>query len=443
MEPLAPAVIAGLTPRDVTVRFYDDRLEPIPYDEPTDLVALSVETYTALRSYQIASEYRRRGIPVVMGGFHATLCTEEVAQFAEAVVVGEAEGLWPEVLDDFRRGRPKQIYRQAGRPSLAGVRNDRSIFRGKRYLPISLIEAGRGCHLRCDFCAIQSYYDSTQVRRPIDAVLEEIRIARRRANFFFFVDDNIGCNLEQAKEFYRALAPLNLRWVSQASIDVAHDEEFLDLISRSGCEGLLIGFESLDPANLKQMNKSFNTMRGGYDVALANLKRHDIRVYGTFVFGYDHDDAQAFAEALTLARRHSFYIAAFNHLTPFPGTPLYRRMEQRGQLLYGAWWTDPRYGYNEIPFKPKLLEPEELQRLCLETRAAFYSLSSTLRRFGDRLNRSNALMAWYFPLINLMVRREITQRDGLPLGDEGLRGDLLSSDRPLGRVATKGSCVAS
>src|SRR6202045_1042902 len=136
MESLPAATIAGLTPKDVEVRFYDDRMERIPFDEPTDLVALSVETYTAKRSYQIASEFRRRGVPVVMGGFHPTLVPEEVSEYAESIVVGEAEGLWPTVLDDFRNGRMRRVYRQPRRPALTGLRPDRSIFEGKRYLPV-------------------------------------------------------------------------------------------------------------------------------------------------------------------------------------------------------------------------------------------------------------------------------------------------------------------
>src|SRR5882672_1961200 len=177
MEPLAPATLAGLTPRDreTEIRFYDDRTETIPFDEPTDLVALSVETYTAKRSYQIASEYRRRGVPVVMGGFHPTLVPDEVSEYADVIVIGEAEGVWPEVIEDARDGRLKRVYRSAKRPSLAGMKPDRSIFAGKRYLPLGLVEAGRGCHLKCDFCAVQSYFGSTQTRRPIGDILDEIR----------------------------------------------------------------------------------------------------------------------------------------------------------------------------------------------------------------------------------------------------------------------------
>lgn len=426
MEPLPPAVIAALTPRDVEVRFYDDRMEEIPFDEPTDLVALSIETYTARRCYQIASEYRRRGVPVVMGGFHASLAPDEVAQWAESVVVGEAEGLWERVIDDWRAGTPQKFYRREGpRPSLEHSRPDRSIFAGKRYLPIGLVEVGRGCHFKCEFCAVQTVFERSQTRRPDGDVLDELRALKDSKKLFFFVDDNITSNLKQAKEFFRQLKPLNLRWVSQSSINAAHDEEFLTLLKESGCQGVLIGFESLNPQNLKKMDKGFNTMKGGYEVALANLRKHRIRLYVTFVFGYDEDTADSFAESVDFAQRHAFYITAFNHLTPFPGTPLYHRLEREGRLLYDAWWLDEAYSYNRIPFQPAHMSPEELQRRCVEARATFYSRRSILRRSFDEVNRDDFFMWRNFYLINGMHRAEVRLRDHYPLGDAGWRGQLL------------------
>jgi radical SAM superfamily enzyme YgiQ (UPF0313 family) len=343
-------------------------------------------------------------------------------------VCGEAEQLWLRVIDDARHGRLEKFYRQSGRPALAGLKPDRSIFRGKHYLPIGLIEAGRGCHFKCDFCAVQTVFHSTQTRRPIDEILEEIKPLKSRRKLFFFVDDNITSNLEQAKEFFRALIPLRIRWVSQSSINAAHDEEFLELLVRSGCQGVLIGFESLNTENLKDMNKAFNTMRGGFGKALANLRKHRVRVYGTFIFGYDRDTPEGFAEAVAFAREHSLYIAAFNHLTPFPGTPLYQRLQGEGRLLYENWWLDERYSYNRIPFQPRAMTPELLQQHCLAARRQFYSWPSIVQRGFADVNRSNWFMWRNFYWINALHRNDVSLRDHYPLGDESWQGQLLTAN---------------
>ncbi|HLQ92471.1 MAG TPA: hypothetical protein VK148_20815, partial [Xanthobacteraceae bacterium] len=218
MEPLPIAVLAGLTPKDVSISFFDDRMEKIDFDAPTDLVAIPVETYTAKRSYQIASEFRRRGVPVVMGGFHATLMTDEVKLYAESVVIGEAEEIWSHVIEDARTGRLRQIYRANSQPDLAQVRYDRSIFRGRRYLPLGLVETGRGCRFPCDFCAIQTFFQRTARHRPIDAIIAEIEQLKTEKRLFFFVDDNFAADMTFARDLAEALAPVGIRWVTQMSI---------------------------------------------------------------------------------------------------------------------------------------------------------------------------------------------------------------------------------
>lgn len=429
MEPLPAAAIAGLTPGDVDISFFDDRMEKIPFDAATDAVAISVETYTAKRAYQIASEYRKRGVPVIMGGFHATLCSDEVAQYAEAVVVGEAETLWSDVIEDLREGRLKRRYQSTQRPSLDKIRLDRSIFKGKRYLPIGLVETGRGCRYSCEFCAIQSYFDSTHRARPIENIVGEITSLKKEKKIFFFVDDNFIGNIKEAKALLRALIPLKIRWITQMSIDGAYDEELLQLLDASGCKGVLIGFESLDEKNLKLMNKSFNTMHGGYANALENLRRYNIRIYATFVFGYDHDTAASFAEAVAFAEAQQFYIAAFNHLTPFPGTPLYAQLEAEGRLRFEQWWLDDEYRYNDLPFEPKGLLPEEVTQLCVGSRRKFYRFGSIFRRMLARSNRSDGFMLRNYLPINLMHRRDVSSRNGYPLGDENWQGTLLKVEQ--------------
>lgn len=425
MEPLPIAVLAGLTPKGVEIAFHDDRMEAIPFDRPTDLVAIPVETYTAKRAYQIASDYRRRGVPVVMGGFHATLMPDEVAGHAEAVVVGEAEGVWEDVIDDARAGRLRPLYRAAARPDLSDVRLDRSVYRGRRYLPIRLVETGRGCRFPCDFCAVQSFFERTHRRRPIDDIVREVAALAGAARLFFFVDDNFAADRAAAGDLADALAPLGVRWITQMSIDAAHDEALLARLARGGCRGVLIGFESLDPTVLRAMRKTFNTMKGGFAAALANLSRARIAVYGTFVFGYGPTAPEHFDAAVDFAIDHGLYIAAFNHLTPFPGTPLYRRLEAEGRLLHERWWLDDAYRYNDLPFRPEAGEAEAVRAGCLAARRRFYGWRSIGRRLLHPVNRADRVLGLNFLPINLMHAREIAARDHFPLGDPRWQGPFL------------------
>ncbi len=424
MEPLAPAVLSALTPREIPRVFYNDSLEPIPFDEPTDLVALNVEAYTAKRAYQIASEYRKRGVPVVMGGVHATLCPEDAAQYADAVVIGEAEEIWETVLADAERGALKTYYHIPTRPARLHAHPDRSIFGDRNYLPIGLIETGRGCPFTCEFCSVQSAYHGTHAHHAIEDVIAEIESGPRRP-LYFFVDDNISANMTRAKELLRALIPLKIRWTSQCSINAAKDEEFVQLLAASGCYGILIGFESLNPENLKAMHKNINLTKDAFEKGLANLRKYKVRIYSTFIFGYDGDDVASFDATLQFAMQQKFYIAAFNHLMPFPGTELYARLEREKRLRFEKWWLDDGYRFNMIPFQPQQMSPEELQKNCLEARRKFFSFRSALRRSFDTVNSSPPHLWPLFFAINRLFNKEVGQRNLFPLGDEGWQGSLL------------------
>jgi len=356
-----------------------------------------------------------------MGGFHATLVPEEGSRHAEAVVTGEAEGVWRQVVDDLRHRTLKPRYHGEQRP-LAEMRVDRRLFRDKRYLPIGLVETGRGCRFPCEFCAIQTFFGRTYRARPADAVIEELIGLKAEKRLFFFVDDNFAGDLKVGKPLLTELAKLDIRWITQMSINAAHDENFLAELQRAGCRGVLIGFESLNAENLKLMKKRFNTMSGGYRQALQNLRRHRIFVYGTFIFGYEHDTANSFDEAVQFAIDERMYIAAFNHLTPFPGTPLYKRLEAEGRLRYPAWWLDAAYRYNTLPFMPKSLTPDQVTAGCVAARRRFYGWPSIVRR--SFAHCYDGFMLRNFFLVNAMHRCEIAQRDGYPLGDETWRGKL-------------------
>jgi radical SAM superfamily enzyme YgiQ (UPF0313 family) len=425
MEPLPLAQIAGLTPSDIEVAFYDDRMEPIPFDDPTDLVALSVETYTARRAYQIASEYRRRGVPVVMGGFHATLASEEVLDYADTIVVGEAEGCWPGLLDDFRSGRMKPLYRSEKRPDISKAMPDRSIFKDRDYLPVGLVEASRGCTYRCDFCSISSFFNGSQNWRDTETIVEDIKRVHKARKAVFFVDDNIISHSGRTKELCKALIPLNIKWICQADITATHDEEMLALMHRSGCQGLLVGFESLNAKNLVAMNKKHNMAYGGVTEAIRKFHKHNIRLYATFVFGGDYDTIGSFRETIDFCIQHGIFMVAFNNLTPFPGTPLYRRLEAEEKLLFESWWMDDLFRYGYVPFQ-SALPPGLIRDECLKARKAFYSARSILKRMRNPANRSNLFVLANYLFINQLCRREAAERENYPLGDLAVTDEILT-----------------
>lgn len=418
MEPLAIAVLSALTPPHIEKCFFDDRIESIDYDLPTDLVALSVETYTARRAYQIAARYRKKGVPVVMGGFHPTLAPDDALQYADAVVIGEAEETWPQLLSDFSAGMMKRRYEPVRRPPLAGRFPDRSIYQNKSYQPIALVETARGCRFNCEFCSVTQFFKRSHQQRPVADVVREITGLNQR--YIFFTDDNIAVDKERFRELITALIPLRIFWSAQTSIDIAKDEDLLRLMRKSGCVCVLIGFESLNPSVLKMMNKAVNDQTQIYEPALRSLRKHGIGIYGTFVFGYDHDDPDNFQRTLDFAKHHGFFFTAFNHLVPFPGTPLYERLKSDGRLLYPQWWLSEDYRFGDLAFRVEGPGEKQLAQMCLDFRRRFYSIRSICSRLANwRANCCSFRRLFLYLSLNLLSAREVTGRQCLPLGMPG------------------------
>jgi radical SAM superfamily enzyme YgiQ (UPF0313 family) len=414
MEPLALGILSALTPRSIGVTAIDERFEPISFDAPTDLVALSVCTFSAKRAYEIAAEYRRRGVPVVMGGFHPTLMPEEAAEHADVVALGDAEACWPDILEDFARGKLKSRYGEAKSNGAPAVAPDRSVFVGKKYLPIRLVQFSRGCHRNCEFCSIRAFYGGGHVCRPIEEVVEEIRgLSGRR---IFLVDDNLAGDMKRLRQLLEAMIPLKVRWSSQLDLAVADDPELVRLMQRSGCQSLTIGFESLRPKNLVQMGKAWNRVPT-YQRRLQVLREAGIMVYGTFVFGYDADDATVFDEAVAFAVREGMMIANFNPLQPLPGTPLYRRLESEGRLAFERWWLSDDYQWHKALFLPRGMTEQELSHGCRGARERFHAMRSAWKRFwsspAHRRNVDNAAVFW---ASNIVSALDIRAKSGLRLG---------------------------
>jgi len=415
MEPLVFAVLAGMTPAEHEIAFYDERCERVPTDERFDLAAISVETYAARRAYQLAAEFRGNGTPVVLGGFHPTLCPEEAAMHADAIAVGEVENTWDVILADAQAGRLQGAYSSPGRSDLAGMRVNRAIFRNKPYLPLALVQYSRGCLHGCDFCTIRQFYGQRLTHRPLDAVLAEIDSLPVRN--IFFVDDNFTADRDAARVLLTALKTRRVRWFSQASLDLVRDPALLDLMAESGCFGLIIGLESLNPRNLAQMQKSWAGGLGGYARALETIKAHGILVYGGFIFGYDDDTPESFSETVDFALAQKLFIATFNLLQPFPGTPLYARLREEGRLLYDRWWMEQRYLWDWPAFLPARMTVEEMAEACRAARARFNSPGSILARGMDlRAHLRDPFRAMVYFAGNLISRHDIARKQGLSLG---------------------------
>ena len=415
LPPLGLAALAARTPKDVAIRFIDDTQETPPANDSPDLAAISVETFTARRAYQLAAAYRARGVPVVMGGYHATLLPDEVVQHADAVVVGDAEGAWEALLTDFRSGTMQSRYHGDHSRPLDDVAFDRSLFAGRRYAPVEPVQYGRGCRFACDFCSIRSFYGNSLRLRPLDRVVEEMR-GFTRHKLVFFVDDNLFSSRAGLDALLTAIGPLKLRWSCQISIDVARDDALLARMAAAGCIFVLVGFESLSDANLKQMGKPWNRVAGDYRDVVRRFHDHGMAVYGTFVFGYDGDTLDDIRRSLDFALEAHLEIANFNPLTPTPGSPLYERLLREGRLLLPRWWLDSNFRYGDPIFVPRHMDPQAFAAACYQAKRDFYALSSITRRVLGSEAGLSPFRTGMVLLTNLISRREVRRKQCRALG---------------------------
>ncbi|MEQ1504012.1 MAG: radical SAM protein [Myxococcota bacterium] len=377
--PLTLPTLASLVPPELgaEIALYDEGIEDIPDDLQADLVGITVITGSAPRSYQIADRLRARGIPVVLGGPHPTLVPDDAAPHADAVVTGYAEDTWPELLRDFVAGRMRARYDMSATLSLADRPLPRKdLLNPKHYATTAVFEATRACVHKCEFCVVPSAWGRKPFHKPVEDVVREIRAQNTRKALF--VDLNLIADPPYAKALFDALTPLGLRWFGLATSLVAHDEDLLDRMVRSGCKGLLIGFETLSRSALSTSNKAFNDP-DDYAALVAKLHARGIAIQGTFVFGMDHDTPDVFADTVRFCVDAAIDLPRFAVLTPFPGTALYQRFEREGRILDRNW---EKYDGQHVVFQPKQLSPAELLAGHERAWKDVYSFANITRRLS-------------------------------------------------------------
>jgi radical SAM superfamily enzyme YgiQ (UPF0313 family) len=438
---LSLPVIAAYTPAHWDVRLVDEAVEDIDFSQPCDLVGLSVMTCYAPRAYEIAAEFRKRGKTVVLGGVHPTYCPEEALQHCDAIVCGEAEDLWPRLINDFEAGTLQRMYKMETFPSLEQYKSPRvELLSPDAYMTRQCSFTTRGCHFDCEFCSVSPFNGKTTRRRPVPEVVQELRqiqrwirselVERMRkgslweasktwvrirlgiedGTIFAFVDDLHNSNRAYCRELWTALKALNIKWGCQATLFLGDDRDMVKLAAESGCVSVFVGMESLDEDCLDETNKPFNRVQK-FEDEIRMFHDYGIMVNPGIVFGFDNDDESVFERTTEFLVKNRVELAYFNVLTPLPGTALYERYNREGRIFERDW---AKYDGKHVVFYPSRMTPERLQEGFYWTNHQFYSwpsiwkrLSHTKQRFLPRLD-----MNWKF---RKLIKRACPQGQLSPL----------------------------
>ncbi len=372
-------MLAALTPGKHDVRIIEEEFTDIPLDLEADLVGISLMTANAPRGYALAEHFRKKGAKIVLGGIHVSVLPEEGLQHADAVVIGEGEGVWPEIVSDAEAGTLREIYKSEEPVDLSHLPFPRrDLAPVKRFLNMHPVMTTRGCPYACEFCSASRVYGRLIRNFPVSWVVDDIK--RTGGRFFLILDDNVIGRPDYALELFEALKPLDITWVGQASMSFANREDLMRKAHESGCRALFFGLETVSERSMKRMKKSFRDRR---DVAegIRNIQDHGIAFFASVVFGFDTDGPEIFDETLTFLKESRVFATTFNILTPYPGTEVFDRFKREERLFSEDWY---HYDHTTVVYKPKLMDPRQLAEGHLRTRRAFYSWSSVLKRFHVR-----------------------------------------------------------
>lgn len=425
---LALTSIAGATPSDWRVEYWDENLlqGPPPRDPMPSVVGITVHLTFARRAYELADWYRARGAKVVLGGLHVLSLPDEAAPHADALAVGEGTRLWPRILRDAEAGALAPRYEADYRAPYADEPPPRrSILPRRDFLTTSSVIATRGCHNRCGFC----YLATDGLRMPYQTIPPPEVARQIRENgepYAVFVDNNLGSRPEYLRELCRALAPLEIVWSAAVTIDTTDDPSLVREMALSGCTGVFVGFESLEGANLTAAGKK-TPRPDDYARRVELLHRNGIQVNGSFVFGFDEDGPEVFERTVEWAERVRLECATYHILTPYPATPLFRKLEAEGRLLHRDW---SLYDTAHVVFRPKRMSVEELEAGYARAYRRTFSLGSILRRRPDRASELPGYLAMSLlykrsnPLWAALIRTRSTHFAWAPLVEAARRRHL-------------------
>jgi radical SAM superfamily enzyme YgiQ (UPF0313 family) len=419
IKPLWAATLAAHTPDDVELTFRDDGIDPVDLERESDapdLVGISVNSKTAARAYAIADAYRKRGSKVVLGGIHVTAMPDEAAGHADAVVTGEAEWTWADVVKDARAGRlgkgrsllNRGVYGHDEWKPLVGLPLPRrDMFKSFRYVPFDVVQTTRGCPFPCEFCSVSTYNGSKFRFRPVPEVIAELETCGSR---ILFGDDNVMIHTKYSHELFEAMVPLRKHWVAQASLAALHRVENVDVMARAGCRALFIGFESVADGAVRHAGKKQNKP-AKYAEIVRCLADHGIAVWGSFIFGLDDDEPDAFERTVEFCIEAKVTMALFALLTPYPGTALYKRLKTEERLTKDAWWLSSDHDTDAPFYRPAKMSRETLRDGWVRAWKSMYSLSSIRKRYDFGMKHSWIQNVAYFPL-NLTMRELAEKKIG-------------------------------
>jgi radical SAM superfamily enzyme YgiQ (UPF0313 family) len=379
MPQLALYILQGLTPPEHQVKVIEEETEDIDFDQECSLVGISCMTANAPRAYELCKEFKKRNKTVVLGGVHPTILPDEALQHADCVVKGEAEGVWETLLEDFQNNKLQKKYHNPTPDLGKYFPKDFSNILQRKLFNLIPIMTTRGCPYSCDFCCVTDLFGKKMRHVPVENVVRDIK--ESGAKNFMFLDDNIIGHPTYAKQLFKAIKPLKIKWVGQASVSLlVNDNELMQLAADSGCKALFFGIESVCEEQLKTMRKAIKEI-DNLKSALKKIKKMGILIHASMVFGFDNDTTKVFKDTVRFLIRNRVSTVSFNVLTPYPGTKTYNDLKKENRLITDDW---KYYDHNTVVFKPKHMTPYELQVGKVKARQKFYRLSSVLYRlFGN------------------------------------------------------------